>query len=535
MGSNADKIAATSAASFSGTNTLKLSGSAAPGNYTLISSPAALSGTFALDTSGMTAGFTSFSGAVTGNDYVLTVTGSPLPGLAYWTGDISSSWSDASQAPSNSNWATDASGTTDALQIPSVGTDIVFASTSSTNNTSELTTDMSVDSVTFSSGSFSISGTKSLALVSTNANGHALEVQANATASLSMGASVWSGSTHVQADGTLLVGAATALGDADAPLSVDGTLTLNANVTKGELTGSGVINANTAATLGVASTLGSSFSGAFEDGSAALSLSKTGAGKLTLLGASSHTGVTTVSAGQLEIGNGATNGALGAGPITVNAGGILSWNHSDDITVANNISGAFANVVQNGAGALTLSGTNNFATGAGGGLVINNGSLVLGSSTAVPTNVVLGVRGGTLDLNGYNTTSGWLDGTNTGVVTDRSSTAGTTTLTLNVASNPTCAAAINDGSNGRVLALVKTGTGTQTLSGSSNFSGGTQLRGGLLQVNSNSALGTGTVVVPGNNADITRLQFGPGVTFANNIELGTPCLLYTSPSPRDRG
>lgn len=522
LGSNTDSISATNAASFSGTNTIKLSGNAAPGTYTLISTPTALSGTFVLDTSGVTAGFTSLSGAVVGNDYVLTVTGSPLPGTAYWTGDISNNWSDASQAPNNSNWATDEAGTTDALQIPSVGTDVVFASTSSANNTSELTTNMSVDSVTFRSGNFSIGGANSLALVSTNENGHALEVKANATANLSLGASAWSGSTHIEADGTLLVGATTALGNADAPLSVNGTLTLNANVTKGELTGSGVINANTAATLQIGSTISSTFGGMFEDGSAALSLTKTGVGMLTLVGESSHTGVTTVSAGQLEIGDGFTTGALGSGSITVNAGGILSWNRSDDITIANTINGAFANVAQNGSGSLTLTGTNNFATGGGSGLLVNNGALVLGAASAVPANVVLGVRGGLFDLNGYNITAGWLDGTDAGVVTDRSSTAGITTLTLNVTANPACAAAINDGTNGRVLNLVKTAAGTQTLSGNSNFSGGTELRGGLLQVNSNSALGTGTVVAPGNNADITRLQFGPNVSFANNIELGTP-------------
>lgn len=522
LGSNVDQITATSTASFSGTNTIKLSGNAAPGTYTLISSPAAMSGTFTLDTSGVTPGFTTLSGAVSGNDYVLTVTGSPLPGTAYWTGDISNSWSDASQAPINSNWATDAAGTTDALQIPSVGTDVIFASTSSTNSTSELGTNMSVDSVTFQSGSFTISGANSLALVSTNASGHALEVKANAIANLSMGASAWSGSTHIEQDGTLLVGASTALGNADAPLSVNGTLTLNANVAKGDLTGSGLINANTAATVQISSTLGSSFSGTFKDGSAALSLTKTGTGMLTLLGTSTNTGVTTVSAGQLEIGDGNASGALGSGSITVNAGGILSWNRSDDITIANSINGASANVVQNGSGALTLSGNNNFATGGGSGLVINNGSIILGAATAVPANVVIGVRNGLFDLNGYNITVGWLDGTNTGVVTDRSSTAGTTTLTLNVTSNPVCGAAINDGTNGRVLALVKTAAGTQTLSGSSNFSGGTELRGGLLQVNSNTALGTATVVAPGNNVDITRLQFGPNVSFANNIELGTP-------------
>lgn len=522
LGSNSDSISVTNAASFSGTNTIKLSGNAAPGTYTLISTPSALSGTFVLDTTGVTPGFTSLSGAVSGNDYVLTVTGSPLPGTAYWTGDVSNNWSDTSQAPSNSNWATDEAGTIDALQIPSVGTDVIFASTSSTTSASALTTNMSVDSVTFRSGNFSISGLNALTLVSTNENGHALEVKANATANMSVGASSWSGSTHVEADGTLIVGASTALGNADAPLSVNGTLTLNSNAAKGDLTGSGLINANTAATVQIGASLGSTFSGTFADGLAALSLTKTGVGILTLAGNSSHTGVTTVSGGQLQIGDGATTGSLGSGSITVNAGGTLSWNRSDDITIANSINGAFANVAQNGSGSLTLTGTNNFATGGGSGLLVNNGALVIGSASAVPANVVIGVRGGILDLNSYNITVGWLDGTNAGVVTDRSITAGVTTLTLNATSNPACAAAINDGTNGRVLSLVKSAAGTQTLSGNSNFSGGTELRGGLLQVNSNSALGTGTVVAPGNNVDITRLQFGPNVTFANNIELGTP-------------
>lgn len=522
LGSSSDQLSIAGSATFSGTNTVKVSGNAAPGTYTLIAGSAPLDGSFTLDTSGMTAGFSNFSGQVSGSSYLLTVTGSPLPTTAYWTGDISDSWTDSSQAPNNSNWATDSAGSNDALQIPSAGSDVVFASTSSSNLSSRLGADITVDSVTFSSGNATVTGANTLTLVGTNANGHALEVAANATATMSTLASAWSGSTYVAADGTLLVGSSTALGDADAALSVDGTMTLNASLVKGDLTGVGLINANTAATLQVQSLVGSSFSGAFEDGSAALSLTKIGAGKLTLLGDSSHTGATTVSAGELAVGNGGTQGSLGTSAITVNAGGVLSWKRSDDITVANNISGAFANVKQDGTGALTLTGNNNFATGAGSGLLINDGKVVLGSATAVPANVVLGVAKGALDLNGYNTTAGWLSGASTGQVTDLSSTAGTTTLTLNVTSNPVYSGAINDGTNGRVVAVVKSGTGTQTLDGTSNFSGGTQLRAGLLQVNASAALGSGKVVLPGNNTNITRLQFGNGVTLANEIEVGTP-------------
>ena len=60
---------------------------------------------------------------------------------------------------------------------------------------------------------------------------------------------------------------------------------------------------------------------------------KLGAGQLTLTGANSYTGITTISAGALQVGTGGTAGALGTGVVTNNGG--LIFNRSDAVNVAN--------------------------------------------------------------------------------------------------------------------------------------------------------------------------------------------------------
>ena len=66
-------------------------------------------------------------------------------------------------------------------------------------------------------------------------------------------------------------------------------------------------------------------------------LTKVGTGKLTLAGSNASTGITTISDGTLQIGNGGTTGALGTGAVTNNAA--LWFNRSDSLVVPNAISG----------------------------------------------------------------------------------------------------------------------------------------------------------------------------------------------------
>ncbi len=78
-----------------------------------------------------------------------------------------------------------------------------------------------------------------------------------------------------------------------------------------------------------------------------------------------------VNAGTFKVGNGGTGGLLGSGTATVAAGATLEFNRSDNVTVANSITGAGA-LTQQGSGSLTLSNNPNYS----GGTHINNGSLV---------------------------------------------------------------------------------------------------------------------------------------------------------------
>jgi autotransporter-associated beta strand protein len=105
-------------------------------------------------------------------------------------------------------------------------------------------------------------------------------------------------------------------------------------------------------------------------------LAKTGAGTLTLTGSSAFSGITTVSQGSLQIGDGLTqNGALG-GTIRNNA----------TVTLANVTSQTFGSVISGsgtivkiGAGQLTFTGSQSFV----GEVVINEGTLRLGNGTSL--------------------------------------------------------------------------------------------------------------------------------------------------------
>jgi len=68
-----------------------------------------------------------------------------------------------------------------------------------------------------------------------------------------------------------------------------------------------------------------SFSGAIQNGSGTVALTKTGIGTETLTGANTYSG-TTIGAGTLQVGSGGTTGSLGTGAVTDNAA--LSFDRS---------------------------------------------------------------------------------------------------------------------------------------------------------------------------------------------------------------
>jgi autotransporter-associated beta strand protein len=116
------------------------------------------------------------------------------------------------------------------------------------------------------------------------------------------------------------------------------------------------INAGKTATISVSeASTELTMSGAAAAGTGALT--KTGAGTLILTGANANTGITTVSAGTLQVGAGGAAGALGTGNIVDNA--TLVFNRSDEVTVTQAISGT-GDVTHAGTSILNLNGANTY-------------------------------------------------------------------------------------------------------------------------------------------------------------------------------
>ncbi|WP_079810472.1 autotransporter outer membrane beta-barrel domain-containing protein [Salmonella enterica] len=231
---------------------------------------------------------------------------------------------------------------------------------------------------------------------------------------------------------------------------------------------------------------------------------KSGDETLTLSGANSYTGGTTISGGTLVASN---VEALGTGDITDNA--TLELNAGGDF--ANNIGGT-GSVVKSGDKTLTLSGSNTYT----GGTTISGGTLVASNVEAlgsgdVTDNATLELSTGgdfanniggtgsvvksgdkTLTLSGTNSYTGGttindgtlvatsVDALGSGDVTDNA------TLELNTGGD----FANNIGGTGSV---VKSGDKTLTLSGANSYTGGTTISGGTLVANDVNALGTGDV------------------------------------------
>ncbi|MER3179194.1 autotransporter-associated beta strand repeat-containing protein [Salmonella enterica] len=245
-----------------------------------------------------------------------------------------------------------------------------------------------------------------------------------------------------------------------------GTLILNAEntYTGGTTISEGTLIANNVEALGTGNVtdnavLELNIGGDFDNAiSGSGQVVKSGDKTLTLSGANSYTGGTTISSGTLI----ATNvEALGTGDVTNDA--TLELNTGGDFD--NNIGGT-GSVVKSGDKTLTLSGTNSYT----GGTTISGGTLVASN----------------------------VDALGSGDVTDNA------TLELNTGGD----FANNIGGTGSV---VKSGDETLTLSGANSYTGGTTISGGTLVASNVEALGTGDVT------DNATLELNTGGDFDNAI------------------
>ena len=207
------------------------------------------------------------------------------------------------------------------------------------------------------------------------------------TGALTVTAAGYAGSTTVEAGKLLLSGGNNILPVASG-LTVQADATLDAtnlNQTVTSLSGAGTVAMGNGV-LTVNSTGDSAFSGAISGVGG--SLVKTGAGKLSLSGANTYDGATTVSQGTLE----AAQNSLLSTPITVASGATMAINENNSSTLTKTISGE-GNFAKTGSGELIMNTTPAYT----GSTTVGSGTLRLqGAVTAAPTGAIAWLDASTL-------------------------------------------------------------------------------------------------------------------------------------------
>jgi fibronectin-binding autotransporter adhesin len=244
------------------------------------------------------------------------------------------------------------------------------------------------------------------------------------------------------------------------------------------------------------------------------SLTKQGSGTVTLAGANSYSGTTTIDNGTLGIG---TNTSLGSGnlifagpnttlqaavnnlnvsnPITLNVAGVIdSQEHT--MTLSEPITGS-GSLTKQGSGTVTLAGANSYS----GTTTIDNGTLGIGTNTSLGS--------GNLIFAGSNTTL----------------QAAVNNLNISNPINLNIAGVIDSQGHTMTLSgpitgsgsLTKQGSGTVALAGANSYSGTTTIENGTLGIGTDNSLGSGNLIFAGPNT--TLRAEAANLTLSNPITL----------------
>ncbi|UEM24124.1 Ig-like domain-containing protein [Skermanella mucosa] len=325
------------------------------------------------------------------------------------------------------------------------------------------------------------------------------------------------GATTVSSGATLRIGSGVTVADA-VTISGTGAGGIGAlHAASGTGTLSGAVTLAADATLGAASGATLALTGGITDGSSTFNLTKAGEGTVALTtSASSYDGTTTVSAGTLSVD---ADSRLGTGKLTLASGtifqvtaattidnaieltGAATIRTDADVTLQGALSGGAQALSKTGTGKLTLTNTGNEA-GLTGGVTVSAGTLAVSADDALVA--------GTVTLNG-----GTLSATSAATI-DNDMALGSGGGTIDLSTASLTLAGVISGS-GALAVGGTSATNVLTLSASNTNSGGVTLNNGVVQVGSNTALGTGTLSVLGGGIGAS----GSGsFTLANAVAIG---------------
>ena len=251
-----------------------------------------------------------------------------------------------------------------------------------------------------------------------------------------------------------------------------------------------------------------------------------GTGTTILTANNTYTGGTTISAGTLQLGNGGATGAI-VGNVVDN--GALTFNRSDVVTFAGQVSGSGV-VNQIGAGTTILTADNTYT----GGTTISAGTLQLGNggtSGSILGNVVDNGaltfnRSDVLTFTGQISGSGVVNqiGAGTTILTADNTYTGGTTISagaLQLGNGGTSGSILGNVANDGLLAFNRSdtmtlagqisgsgavnqiGSGTTVLTGNNSYTGGTTIAAGTLQLGDGGTSGA----IVGNVANNGALAF----------------------------
>ena len=405
-----------------------------------------------------TLSLTNTSGA---GSLLLTVAGTPVPNIAYWTGGRGGSynWGD-NDGVSATNWATNQAGTIDAGQLAGATTDVVYAAdnASAGSLTTNLETNYTVNSLTVLG-----SGVAASTVPVVSGTGK-LTLNANASGIGSLGYAAGKGIVLNSGAAGLTInttgGVALASNQSWTNNSAN-TLSVSSNVNGLAVSGTTTLTLDGA---GAGSTL---ISGTIGDGSlggkTGLAINRTGSGPVVLSGSNTYTGATTISSGVVQP---QTANAFGStSRITVGTGGALEL--QGGLAIGNT--------------PLTLNGTGNFLS-PDGALRNVSGSNSYGGLVTLGSDATIVSDSGTLSL------------TNGGTITGSGKN-----LTLAGAGNGSISSIIGTGAGGVTMNSI----GTWTLSGASTYTGTTTINSGTLSLSGNNNLGGNSAPVSLNGGTVS--------------------------------